>query len=332
MERTNLRIPKKIHFCWMSGEPYPAEVQACIDSWKHFMPDYEIKLWNSENFDVNICQYTKEAMECKKYAFVSDYIRLYALYHEGGIYFDSDVKALRSFDPLLNEPAFLGYESGGRLGPWLIASTKGNTLIKELLDYYSGRSFYKESGEMNLTPNTVPVTNALTAHGLLPDNKIQKLKNITILPEDYFCPKNPWTGKITMTPNTYAMHLFMGAWNDTADSDLPFISTIDVKVQNFIHKLLGRDRKVIVYGLGVVGRNVLDQLAQFDDIEVECILVTRRDNNWKSVNGIPIIETKHSDSIRRDIPVLVSTIPKYYEDIEKTLTENGYHQIYFLGE
>ena len=326
-----MAIPRIIHYCWMSGDPFPTEIQECIDSWKQVMPNYEIKLWNSKNFDVNMNQYTKEAMQRKKYAFVSDYIRLYALYTEGGIYLDSDVKAIQSFDSLLDEHAFIGFESGGRLGPWLIASEAGNPIIKELLDYYVEKSFYKENGEMDLTPNTVPVTNILTKYGLLPDNKVQRLEHITIYPEDYFCPKNPWNGRINITANTIAMHLFMGAWNDTTDSDLAFISSIDKYVKNFIADLRKDSKTIIVYGLGVVGRNVLEELRSYSDISVECILVTKRDNDWMSVDGIPIIEANKSEMITKNLPVLISTMSKYHSAIENTLDELGYTNIYFLG-
>ncbi len=327
-----MAIPKIIHFCWMSGEPYPDDIQECIDSWKKVMPDYDIRLWSKKNFDINSCQYIKEAMDCKKYAFVSDYIRLYALYHEGGIYLDSDVKAIRPFDELLDERAFIGFESGGRLGPWLIASEKGNKLIKELLDYYTGKSFYLPSGEMDLTPNTVPVTNILVRHGLLPDNKVQKLTDMTIYPEEYFCPKNPWNGKINITDKTIAMHLFKGAWNDNADTDLPFIASIDSFVREFIDNIKNEYNEVCVYGLGVVGRNVLEQLKLYQTISVACVLVTKRDNGWTSVDGVPIIETSDSKEINRKIPVLVSTIAKYHKAIETSLKDQGYTNIYFLGE
>lgn len=327
-----MSIPKIIHYCWMSNEPFPELIQECIDSWKEVLSDYRVKLWNGNNFDVNICKYTKEAMECKKYAFVSDYIRLYALYNEGGIYLDSDVKVIKSFDSILHERAFIGYESGGRLGPWLIASEPGNPIIKELLDYYTDKSFYKRNGDMDQTPNTVPVTNTLSMHGLLPDNCIQKLDDITVYPEDFFCPKNPWNGKINITSNTLAMHLFMGAWNDTADSDLSFIASIDEYVKKFVNKIMDRGyKKVIVYGLGVVARNVLEQLKLYNELSVECILVTKRDNEWKSVNGIPIIETSNSDKVGRDIPVLISTISKYHSEIESILKDNQYSNIHFLG-
>ena len=90
----------------MSGEPFPELIQECINSWKKFLPDYEIIEWNKDNFDVNISLFTKEAFDARKYAFVSDYVRLYVLYNYGGIYLDSDIKVLKSFDSLLNNKAF----------------------------------------------------------------------------------------------------------------------------------------------------------------------------------------------------------------------------------
>lgn len=326
-----MAIPKIIHYCWMSKDAFPREIKECIDSWHKLMPDYEIKLWNSENFDVNICQYTKEAMACKKYAFVSDYIRLYALYAEGGIYLDSDVKAIKTFDSLLDERAFIGFESGGRTGPWLIASEAGNPLIKELLDYYTEKSFYKDDGEMDQVPNTVPVTNTLIEHGLLPDNRVQKLENITIYPEEYFCPKNPWNGNVNITNNTIAMHLFMGAWNDIINSERVFISSIDKHVINFIKSIGNDDKQIIIYGIGIVGRNVLEELKKYNNIGIECIFVTKRDNGWTSIDEIPIIEIDKSDNIDKKIPVLISTISKYHEEIEKTLNKYGYSNIFCLG-
>ena len=96
-------IPKKIHFCWMSGDPYPAKIKRCMKTWRRVMPDYEIKLWNAQNFDVEGApDYVREAIRQRKWAFAADYIRMYALYHEGGIYLDSDVLVLKPFDDLLN--------------------------------------------------------------------------------------------------------------------------------------------------------------------------------------------------------------------------------------
>lgn len=319
----------------MSGEAFPADIQKCIDSWSKIMPDYQIKLWDKSTFDCDRNTYTRQAMERKKYAFVSDYIRLYALYNEGGIYLDSDIEVFKSFDTLLDNKAFTGFESGGRVGPWILASEKGNPLFKQLLDYYTGRVFYDEYGNMDLTPNTIPVTRILVEHGLKPQNKLQQLSDITVYPEEYFCPKNPWNGIMKKTEFTYAMHYFKGAWNDLADNDLPFIADIDKYVAEFKNwmKLNAQgNERVILYGMGVVGRNVLEQLQmQYPQMEIECILLTKLDNGWKSIDGIPVIEVDKSESINRDIVVLVSTVPRYHEEIEKNLKKYGYNIIYLLG-
>ena len=140
-------IPKIIHFCWLSGEQYPYLVEKCIKSWRDNLPDYEIMCWDLKRFDINCCRYTKEAFLEKKYAFASDYIRLYALYHFGGIYLDSDIEVLKSFDDLLNLKAFTCFHKMSMtLSPWIIGSEKGNKIIKEFLDYYEERSFYNENG------------------------------------------------------------------------------------------------------------------------------------------------------------------------------------------
>lgn len=332
-------IPKIIHYCWLSGEPFPDDIKKCIESWKVIMPDYEIKLWNTYNFDCNSLKYTQQAMEKKKYAFVSDYIRLYALYTEGGIYLDSDIEVFKRFDELLNNQAFTGFESGGRIGAWILASEKENPLFKELLDYYENLEFYDSEGRMNMTPNTVPVTKTLVEHGLKPVNDIQKLDYITVYPEEYFCPKNPWNGQIHITKNTYAMHYFNGAWNDLANKDLPFIGNINVFVKKFINWLEERNNKskeIVIYGLGVVGRNVLEQLKiQIPDLDIIAIIVTKRDNGWLSIDGIPIIEVAEMEKytrIQEDIVVLISTIPKYHYEIKSTLEKKNYRNYYLLGK
>lgn len=331
-----MSIPKIIHYCWMSGDAYPEDIQKCINSWSEKIPDYQIKLWDKNNFDWEICTYTRQAMERKKYAFVSDYVRLYALYHEGGIYLDSDIEVLRPFDDLLGDEAFTGFESGGRIGAWIFASEKGNPLFKKLLDYYTGRSFYNDKGEMDLTPNTVPVTKILTACGLKPQNVTQRLPGITVYPEEYFCPKNPWNGAVRITSSTYAMHHFKGAWNDFADRDLPFIAKIQGYVAQFkdwMESGVHGNGRVAIYGLGVVGRNVLEQLEmQWPQLEIVCVLVTKHDNGWTCIDGTPIIEVDKSGHIDRDTIILIATTPKYHKEIKTILGKNGYEHVYALGK
>lgn len=209
------KIPKKIHFCWLSGEEYPEIVQKCMLSWKEKLPDYEIKCWNAENFDVNVCQYTREAFQAKKYAFVSDYVRLYALYQEGGIYLDSDIEVLKKFDDLLQNKAFTGFEKNdSTIAAWIFGSEKGNPIFKEFLDYYTDKPFILEDGKYDLTPNPVPVTNICVKHGLALNGEKQNLGDITIYPRDYFCPYNRASEELNITENTYTIHYFNGAWID----------------------------------------------------------------------------------------------------------------------
>lgn len=205
-------IPKIIHYCWMSGEPFPELVQDCIETWKKVLPDYKIIEWNKENFDVNISSFTKEAFREKKYAFVSDYVRLYALYNYGGIYLDSDIKVFKSFNNLLNNKAFSGFESNEVIGVWLIASEKKNPIIKEMLDCYKDKHFITPDGKLDLTPNTLVLKSVFIKNGIIFNNKMQKKEYITIYPKDYFCPLDGYTGEINITKNSYAMHLFNGAW------------------------------------------------------------------------------------------------------------------------
>ena len=207
-------IPKIIHYCWFSGDPFPEDIEKCIESWRKHFPDYEIIQWNTSNFDVNMSRYTSEAFSKRKWAFLSDYARLWILYNYGGIYLDSDIEVFKSFDPLLSNHAFTGFESNDRIAAWIFGSEKGNSVIGELLDYYKDRSFILPNGDLDLTPNPVPLTQILIKHGMTRNNEYQILcdGNFTIYPMTYFCPKRPYEKTECFTENTYAMHLFSGAW------------------------------------------------------------------------------------------------------------------------
>ena len=239
------KIPKKIHFCWLSGEAYPELIQKCIKSWKEKLPDYEIKCWNTKNFDVNICQYTKEAFQAKKYAFVSDYVRLYALYNEGGIYLDSDIEVIKRFDDLLQNTAFTSFEKNDQtVAAWIFGSEKKNPIFKEFLDYYTNRAFILPNGEYDLTPNPFPITNICVNHGLRLNGQKQELDYITIYPRDYFCPYNRATEELNITKNTYCIHYFNGAWISEEKKQVIY------KRKQIIQKY-GKFAGYIYYGFGV---------------------------------------------------------------------------------
>ncbi len=217
------KIPKIIHYCWFSDDlddSFPELVQKCVSSWKEKLPEYKIKRWNTQNFDVNICQYTKEAYAARKYAFVSDYVRLYALYLEGGIYLDVDVEVIKSFDNLLNEHGFTCFENNHSVTTCIFGSEKGNPLFKEFIEYYTNRAFILSNGEYDLTPNPVPITQTCMEKGLILNGKTQFLENIAIYSKDYFCPYNRAAEELNITENTYCIHYFNGAWITDKKKDI----------------------------------------------------------------------------------------------------------------
>lgn len=148
-------IPKIIHYCWLSDNPYPSSISVCIESWHRHLPDYEFVLWNRERFDINKSLWVKQAYESQKYAFAADYIRLYALYNFGGIYLDSDVLVYTSFDDLLNLPYFIGRDFMGAFEPAVLGCEKGTQWIKHVLDYYTDKCFVNDDGSFNI--QTLPM-------------------------------------------------------------------------------------------------------------------------------------------------------------------------------
>lgn len=134
-------IPKVIHYCWFGRGKMPELANKCIESWKKYCPEYEIIEWNEDNFDVNCCPYVKEAYESRRFAFVTDYVRLYAMYTQGGIYMDTDVEVVRNLDEFLGHQGFSGFESETQIPTGIMAGEKGFPLFKDLLAYYDGRHF-----------------------------------------------------------------------------------------------------------------------------------------------------------------------------------------------
>lgn len=208
-------IPRKIHYCWFGHGPMPELALKCIQSWHEFMPDYEYKLWNEQNFDINCNAYVKEAYEARKYAFVSDYVRLYALYTEGGIYMDTDVEVLKPYDDLLDLSGFIGFEGTKyrHVGTGTIASAGDGEWVNEQMSAYNGIHFIQADGSYDLTTNPVRITAIMNKNGFLQNGKEQIYKDMHVFPVDYFCPRQT-TGEILITENTYCDHHFMGTWGE----------------------------------------------------------------------------------------------------------------------
>lgn len=205
-------IPKIIHYCWFGRNPLPEDVKTYIEGWKKHCPDYEIIEWNEDNFDINSNAYVKEAYESRKWAFVTDYVRLYALYNQGGIYMDTDVEVLKPLDRFLNEEAFSGFENEKAVPTGILASVPKQQAIGDLLHEYDNRHFLNEQGEMDMTTNVVTISNYFIKNGMRMDNTKQTVNGFTMYPCEYFCPKNSRTLKIEVTKNTYTIHHFAGTW------------------------------------------------------------------------------------------------------------------------
>ena len=188
-------IPKVIHYVWLGRGEKSEKIKHCIDSWKKYMPDWEIKEWNEDNFDINYNKFTRQSYDAKKYAFTSDVVRQHALYTEGGIYMDTDVEVYRPLEEFLVEPAFTGFEDINYPVCATMGAEKGNPIIKEFLDYYNDRDF-------DMKTNTIIMSGILEKHGIDRNkNEIQRADNITIYPKEHF-----------NDGNGYTRHWFAGSW------------------------------------------------------------------------------------------------------------------------
>lgn len=205
-------IPKIIHYIWFGGKPYSRKIQYCMDSWKKYLPDYEFMLWNEDTFDVNSIPFTKQAFEHRKWAFVSDYIRLYALYKYGGWYLDTDNEICKPLAPLEDHRIVLGTDDDGALTA-LMGSESGHKLWDKTLNYYQSMNFVREDGSLNMTVNNKYIEELLSAYGFENKNERQSLsEGIEVFPDDYFHVVSFLTQKHNRTKNTYAIHWHTNLW------------------------------------------------------------------------------------------------------------------------
>ena len=212
-------IPKIIHYCWFGGNPLPKSAEKCIASWKRFFPEYEIKEWNESNYNVRKIPYIAEAYDKKKYAFVSDYARFDIIYHEGGLYFDTDVEVIKPFSDILTEGAFMGCEIDGTLdcaimvNPGLgMGAPAQLSVFREIMDYYSNEHFLLGNGEWNIETVVSKTTKILQTKGLLDIADKQKIEGIVIYPKRYFNPRSSITGKLHKEQDTHSIHWYSMSW------------------------------------------------------------------------------------------------------------------------
>lgn len=208
-------IPKIIHYCWFGGNPLPSLAVKCIASWKKYFPEYEIREWNEENFDLNCCDYVKEAYSAKKWAFVSDYARFWILYNYGGLYFDTDVEVIKNMDDIIERGAFMGCETLDKCAPGLgLGVNSGLDLYKEILDNYSSSHFLNDDGTYNYLTVVDRTTEVLKKYGFRDINEVQKIADIYIYPTEYFCPMDYSTGNLNITNNSRSIHWYDASWLD----------------------------------------------------------------------------------------------------------------------
>ncbi len=230
-------IPHIIHYCWYGGQKKGRDVQRCIDSWKKYFPDYEIREWDENNTDIESNIFIKEAYENKKYAFVSDVVRLQVLFKYGGIYFDTDVEAVKDMRAYLQDMGMIcGFESNDKLATCFLATSKENKIVEEILEYYNDKHFMKSDGSLDLTVNPVIWTAILCKHGLICDGRFQKLDtDIVVYPADYFSAYNGVCLSYEVTENTCCIHHCSASWLPTGEKKL-------LAVKRMVAKIIGGDK------------------------------------------------------------------------------------------
>lgn len=202
-------IPKKIHYCWFGRKPIPKALQKCINSWKKFCPDYEIVEWNEDNFDINRNGYTRMCYEQKKYAFLSDYVRLLVVEEHGGVYFDTDVELVKNIDSLLQYDAFYCYETPDFVASGLgFGSVAHGKSIKAMLAEYDPLL----NGDQGVIGCPRLNTAALVKLGLKTDGTISCIADAVVLSSDYMNPFDSATGILKKTENTVSIHWYSAAW------------------------------------------------------------------------------------------------------------------------
>lgn len=205
-------IPAKIHYCWFGDKPLGKRELACLDSWKKHCPEFELVLWDEGNSPLEDNRYVRQAYEGKKWAFVSDYVRLKAVHEQGGFYLDTDVELLSSLAPFREHRGVMGFEDPVRVATCLMGAEAGHPFFRDALEEYSRLSFVKEDGSFDYTTNVERISQWLEERGLRRDGTAQRAADIDFYPARYFSPKDLETGKITLTKDTCAIHHFQASW------------------------------------------------------------------------------------------------------------------------
>ena len=253
-------IPKVIHYCWFGNNPMPEKEQKCIESWKKFFPDFEIKKWDESNFDYSSCTFSRQAYEKKKYAFVSDYARAKLLYEQGGLYFDTDVEIIKEFPEDIMKlfssettvddvKFFMGFERRHFIGTAVMAVEKGNECIKKLLKYYEEHDFLMEDGSIDNIANVSVLTDIMREYGLELGGQKQTVAGFEIFNREYFYPKKMSEDDFRITNETCAIHKYSSSWMSEREIKrgnskiwINFGRPIFRTTRNALVKILGKEK------------------------------------------------------------------------------------------
>lgn len=240
-----MSIPKIIHYCWFGGN-IPAKFEKYIDQWHKKCPDYELKLWNENSFDLSSVEYLKKAVKAGRWAFVADYVRLAALYQYGGIYLDTDVELLGTFDSLLDQKLVFGFETSRQINGAIILAEKENPFIREVLDVYEGRFFEGKDIVDTMIPIPYVLSKMVEQKGAALNGDTQTVDGITLLSRDYFYPLSFEGEGRCFTKNTIAIHQYAGSWSNN-------ITKLDV----FLKKNFSISIQPIIKGLSKLRRTLM---------------------------------------------------------------------------
>lgn len=229
-------IPKIIHYCWFGRGEKLELAKKCIASWKRFCPDFEIREWNEDNCDYLAMPFMAEAYAAKKYAFVSDVMRLVVLEQYGGVYFDTDVEVVRDISPLLNDEGFIGFENNRFVNSGqVMAAVPHQPIVQAMIDEYKKLHFANADGSLNAVGCPHLNTDVLERFGLIRNGQEQIVAGIHVYPDDYFNPMDSTTGKLTKTENTYSIHWYSMSW-------LPKRTQMKAKLGRIVRRIMEKGK------------------------------------------------------------------------------------------
>lgn len=206
-------MEKVIHYCWFGRGEKPNLTKKCISTWEKNLPDYKIIEWNEDNFNISQCKFAADAYKDRNFAFVSDFVRAKVLYEQGGIYLDTDVEVLQSFDPFVNDNFFAGFEEKAFVGTCVMGTEPNSPLLKEYLSHYENAEYFNADGSKYVDTNVILLTRLLEEKGLVRDDHEQLVDGyIKIYPRTFFSPYDYINGIDYITDNSYAIHHFVQSW------------------------------------------------------------------------------------------------------------------------